>query len=1726
MGGRSPPSPHLVKPIIRLVKWGSFGGTVFVAGVVLALLLAYVAQIPQKALAQIVSQEMSKIFKQPVRIGSVKGNFVTGISLRDLQFFNPPDMTRGVMLEIARADVRYNLMDAFRHKGDILAATHLVTLSGVRLKILRDKNDKWNVFSLAPPPDPNLPPAPLTFKGIIRMSDMGIAFVDEKGWGPKALSVPFSDVFSPVTGFADFADISQAQLRLQGRLASNDSPVSLVGSLDVNTGQFRMLISMKSFNFKRWEPYILPFPGLDLQGETVDIDMYLRSKYFPEKGQLPFFFDIKTTLKETSLKLPVFSEPIQNITGTVRMTNSLVRPIDLAQSLGISVSSAQEIMDYLKAEGILDPKNRVDATVVSTMPPLMPLVLPKKWAGYTRRLHAFLNSPDVRLVGGDVSAELVGATLSGSGYLILNKGLLDFDLVTTPFPARSLVRLFPALASWKLSGTGQGSVRVTGEMSNPKVEGRMRSERMRVRGILLSEPVLDYRYHTGVLHLGLLSGRVYGTAMTGEVTTTFGPKGPLYQGEMALSWLQVGQGGFGLTFAEGHAALHATFSGNTTSMDVQYQVPTATVTAWQQRVTGASGHMAMTFSPLQYEVLSGEITLNERKEPVPIRAMLRPGDQWWVSMDGRLRLYDPLSRGMTGPLSVRGRLSANWPSPHSEIWSSLSGNLVVSAEGFPFLGRHYDDMSVVAEIQNGRTQIHQFFLENGEEKAAFSGSLDRMVVTDGTLSLFDFYLDAEALHLAMLPQKMKPMTGRVTGVFRFSQPEKQGKPSWKDSHIDVDATFKDGRVQNQALSFLGLKGHWGKGKMTFSDIRLRHHSSVLNARAILQTDGVGAIHFLSGTVIQLADFQSVLYDRVGPLTGAVAVTGMLSGALRRPEANLSVAISGFKSYAFGLNDISGQLLLRNGVLSITEGRVIENKSKMGFSGHVQLWGETPGPRYAWRMSFKETPLEALAVAIEALRKEMNLRKVAATGVVDVQERVKQPNMQIAPSVFSIQDPYLVASGNKTIYQTGGGGSIQFYQEVNRRYQYAQRVPDLGLRRLVSGRLSGDVDIVSADGAIPKLNMNLHVLDAVLGGVRTSDLLIEANSQDKGLTFSFQTKAGDMGGTPFEYLRFGGRVDNDGVLFVTQSEVASQGRKNKQVISGTFPLSAFWDPKKADIPIDIEMRWDGDELNVLTVFNPYLSRLSNKGRIVLSLKGTVREPLLSTKEMILKDAVIFLNSDMTPFLSGLRIDDKSVIQIKDNVMKVSPLIVYWEGVDTQPLHSSLPRKNVFDIQGEMTIRDLSLNVFDKVSLDFNLRFNTTDISVNLNKIYQGNLRLEKMSFQGVYEIPISHAEKAAALSRQGTESERGPLLSGEAYLSQGILSLPTLGEKRSKPAILFNVAAYIRDNMAIDGSLVGEGLLGSVTNKFHLELAESIQPLRIGGGFNALKIRNPVFLKSGYVLMLNRSFDMLSLEGQRVYYRDTQYRVHENSVVFQTVFSSGKARLIPYFNVTAVTVISPKIPLGTTVSLDAQVNPDDSKYSHVLVTLSGSAYELQNFLFEKYMSEKPDVSDGGDYRSSYRLAGGANQSDTVEVLRLLAPQVFDVADSGDSRSNDTFWQDIGSSQINLIFNSALRPIETDLARNVGLNDIRFDYNVGDALFNNFSDKTVGINFVKSWFSNQLYLRVKTSVDLERKNQTEAVQVSELELTYFFEKYFSVNATNFRKDVGTYRNKYSVKYSNDF
>ena len=128
--------------------------------------------------------------------------------------------------------------------------------------------------------------------------------------------------------------------------------------------------------------------------------------------------------------------------------------------------------------------------------------------------------------------------------------------------------------------------------------------------------------------------------------------------------------------------------------------------------------------------------------------------------------------------------------------------------------------------------------------------------------------------------------------------------------------------------------------------------------------------------------------------------------------------------------------------------------------------------------------------------------------------------------------------------------------------------------------------------------------------------------------------------------------------------------------------------------------------------------------------------------------------------------------------------------------------------------------------------------------------------------------------------------------------------------------------------------------------------------------------------------------------------------------------------------------------------------------------------------------------------------------------------------------VGGKQINVWARSYLRPIEKDIARNIGLYDFRVDYNVGSAILNSNDPydqtRSVGFNFISNLFSDQLFLRVKTNLDLsENRALTDKFRFTEFELNYFILRNLSFNFSNI-SDVGTqvYKPVYSIKFTHEF
>ena len=155
-------------------------------------------------------------------------------------------------------------------------------------------------------------------------------------------------------------------------------------------------------------------------------------------------------------------------------------------------------------------------------------------------------------------------------------------------------------------------------------------------------------------------------------------------------------------------------------------------------------------------------------------------------------------------------------------------------------------------------------------------------------------------------------------------------------------------------------------------------------------------------------------------------------------------------------------------------------------------------------------------------------------------------------------------------------------------------------------------------------------------------------------------------------------------------------------------------------------------------------------------------------------------------------------------------------------------------------------------------------------------------------------------------------------------------------------------------------------------------------------------------------------------------------------------------------------------------------------------------------------------------------DQSELFELLLPGFYQ-----EDLSNDDILNPFVETQVNsLIRRSFVRPFEKQLAHQIGLNDLKFDYNLGQELFNTGTDsQDLGIQFIRNVFTDQLVLRIKTDIDLDEEDDssTDTVELSEVELTYFIlkNKSLSFNYSNVKQeDENAYLSKLSLRYRYEY
>jgi hypothetical protein len=247
--------------------------------------------------------------------------------------------------------------------------------------------------------------------------------------------------------------------------------------------------------------------------------------------------------------------------------------------------------------------------------------------------------------------------------------------------------------------------------------------------------------------------------------------------------------------------------------------------------------------------------------------------------------------------------------------------------------------------------------------------------------------------------------------------------------------------------------------------------------------------------------------------------------------------------------------------------------------------------------------------------------------------------------------------------------------------------------------------------------------------------------------------------------------------------------------------------------------------------------------------------------------------------------------------------------------------------------------------------------------------------------------------------------------------------------------------------------------------------------------------------------------------------------------------IPEVNIFALTVIEEYQDVTTNIEADFQ----QTNFDHLTMSITGPLNQLDNIRFNHYSSFSGDRKTGEvNFEKTYYIATTATESDiqtqtdTQEVLKLLMPEFF----QDDEFNSEQFFAEFSENRVNLLVRKNLfRPIEKQLSKQIGLYDLRIDYNLGQDLFrSNESDyqREVGLNMIQRIMSDQLFLRVKTDIELEPDNQNtnndNNIDISEIELSYYLLKRrnLSINYANIRNEIGQseFKPRLSLRFTHDF
>ena len=1636
---------------------------------------------PQSILKDKIEVEVGKALGHEVQIAGLDGNFITHIRLKGVRISDKKTLEDGAFIEVDRVIIRYNPILFLLNKGNILASISEINVESGTAFVKRSRSDRWNILEFLPPPDSTQPP--LKFSSLLNLHNVRLHFLDERGWGAKPLEKPFNETMV-VNGRMNFKDLHSVSYDIWGHTGSINR-FAMTGLVNLLTGQYSLVADMERLSLSQWSRYIVPLDGMALTSGSATLKLNLKSRKLIKKTDLPFTYTIDAELANADLQLPYFPLPTRKLTGEIRI--------------------ARDRIAFQQFKG-----------------------------------------------------ELNNIPIVGRGEVDLGQGVIRMAINTDQFSLPRIKGLFPVLKDVDFNGSGKAEISITGPLANPVIEGYGKIPRVRSYSMISENLETAFRLQSGILHFGVISGSLYKGAITATGSVNLNAPLPIFDVQVSAKSIDLAAILPPNSVLKGHADIIAKLNGTSDLYRMNVYFTGLHLIAANQLIRKAHVEMlAQKNAPIQ--IKTGAVWINDG-EPIAIAGTLDRSARLALQVSGSkiaLKDFDPL----VDPLAPAGSLALNGvftATLSSAFWTNpidhFQARAAVSLTGFQYWGYYVEQSHIAFSYQNNQLRLERLEFRNPGSNLTCEGLFDHWKLHDLTMTTSRFDLSSSQLIQRYIPSYLKPVLGLISMSIRVGaltdvlQPiDTQGL--WLKSYrIEGDLKIENGGIKDQPFKQLDLVCDWDGARLEMGRFHIEQGKSKIAAHGLLDPEYHLDVVVEKGTVIDIEDFR-MLKAMYPTSYGKLFFNGSIKGVITDPVLDIDVQGENMRFNYLTLEEFSGHINYSDLKLAFQNFMLRKGNDRYLFAGYLEatdFWKTRrfADLKYGMNASFNKVDVAALANLIRMAAKEYQESFAPPHRMEEetVQKNVTAVTSNV-PSGYSISDPGY-SFDQVQLYQFGSGtDSVTFYAQLKQKKIVIDESVAVGLDTL-KGEISGQFTIRSRAKQTPLLGLDLTINDGEYLFLSAKTLRFGIHSDQDIMKWEVSFDNGTLGGKLFSHFASQGSLDTAGMLTIANTEMTASNRSRSQLVTGTIPISAWWDPSKKMANIALKINLTGDDIGLLSIVNPIIQDMTNDGRIEVILTGPLSDIQVNSTVFVATNLKIYL-AGSTSFQSPLKFSSDK-IAIKNNQLILPATTVGWQGGDTKVLNGNDQQNNQFILSGQVGLVRINLLQMDYLDIRFDLKMDDTDISINFPKIYNGGVGLRDFSVVGTYRIPFSIEEIRLYTQTLETDAEVGPIISGRIILSDGRIALPALGDKQPLPSFKLNLNLALKRDVLVSGGLFGEGFFANFANSFNLSFAETRSDLVISGTFNAPRISNQLYFSEGSVNFLNREFELMGAERQRDFYRDRPDMIYDNYIAFKSEWqpnSNAKRVLVPILNVKALTIIeADSLPSSASVSAAKAGN------FGVVVLFNGPVSDLSSVTFEKYQIANPRARMMNPvferkYTLATRSAGALRTSsddmqDTMAIFELLLP---DLIRSGyyqqlhadlDKDRTQKLLTDVGGKQINIWARSYLRPIEKDIARNIGLYDFRVDYNVGSAILNSNDPydqtRSVGFNFISNLFSDQLFLRVKTNLDLsENRALTDKFRFTEFELNYFILRNLSFNFSNI-SDVGTqvYKPVYSIKFTHEF